>query len=116
MAKKKEDTSAVGLSSGLFDNLAKLTGDTGKVNPDDLDARLLWMVVGILATRCASIQIGVTRDGGAWAVQYWDGKFPLKYYFRDTDEFNRQLAALIRADKGRDVSPEWAKILEGYGW
>lgn len=116
MAKKKEDTSEAGLSSGLFDKLAKLTGDTGKVNAEELDARLLWMVVGILATRCASIQVGVTRDGGAWAVQYWDGKFPLKYYFRDTQEFNRQLAALIRSDKGRDVSNEWDEILRLYGW
>jgi len=116
MATKGKGTSEGGLASGLFQDRAKLMGSAGQVNADALDARLLWMVVGILASRCASIQLGVTRDGGAWAVQYWDGKLPVKEYFNSTDDLNRSFAALVRAAEGKGITPEWDEIVRGYGW
>lgn len=103
-------------SSELFAARNKLMGQGGGLRPEELDARLLWRVVCILAMRQASIQIGVTKDGGAWAVQYWDGKVPVKEYFRSTEELNRSFAALIRAADGRNISEEWEEIVRSYGW
>lgn len=116
MAKKQESTSAEGSSSELFQRLAALKNPAGGMDIEQLDARLLWKVTTILAKRGASIQVGVTRDNSAWAVQYWDGKFPVKDYYRSTDEFNRSMAALVRADGGRGLSPEWEAIVSEYGW
>lgn len=116
MKKKENPTTEEGSPSELFTKLNHLTNSNGTVRGEDIDSRLLWMVVCILAARRASVQIGVTRDGSAWSVQYWDGKFPVKYYFNTTDELNRGFAALIRAAKGRDVDNELNEILMLYGW
>jgi hypothetical protein len=116
MAKQQNHTQEAGTSSDLFAQLAALQGSVGKLDIAALDARVLWKVVQILATRSASIQLGVTRDGGAWAVQYWDGKFPVKQYYSDTQELNRSLAAIIRVDGGKQIDPEWDAIVREYGW
>lgn len=81
-----------------------------------VDASLLWAVVILLASRKASIQIGVVRDGGAWAVQYWDGNYPVKEYFNSTDELNRSWAALLRAGYKNNLPPELEELVREYGW
>jgi len=116
MVKKKEATPEAGQSSELFQRLAALKGQTGSLDIEGIDARLLFKVVTILARRRASIQIGVTQDGSAWAVQYWDGKIPVKDYHRATADFNSSLAALIRAEYGNQLTPEWNEIIMEYGW
>nr|CRY95241.1 hypothetical protein [uncultured prokaryote] len=111
----KDKTEPTG-SSGLFAERDALQGRKQGVDAAAIDARLLYWVVMLLADRKASIQIGVTRDGGAWAVQYWDGKYPVKEYFSDEGELNRSWAALLRAGYGKDVAPEIDKVLREYGW
>lgn len=116
MPKGVKATQEEGLSSSLFADRARVTGQANGLDTSALDASLLFEVVQILAQRKASIQIGVTQDGTAWAIQYWDGKFPLKEYFRSTEELNRSWAALIRAAYGKNISPEWDEIVRSYGW
>lgn len=112
----KKHTPEGDLSSGLFESLGRLEGTGGGVVPTDLDAALLWQVVQILFQRGASIQVGVTKDKSAWSVQFWDGKFPEKRYFRETYEFNRTLAAIVVVHFGKDITPEWREIVSVYGW
>jgi len=114
--KKKEVTQEAGTSSELFKERDELLGLTGKINPEELDARLLYWVVVTLANRSASIQLGVTKDSSAWAVQYWDGKVPIKEYFNDTQSLNRSFAGLLRAAYRRDVSTEMDDVIRMYGW
>lgn len=113
---KKDSTNEEGLSSGLFAARDQLMGNASGVEPAEVDAELLWYVVCTLAARKASIQIGVTKDGSSWSVQYWDGKVPVKEYFTSTAAMNRSWAALLRAAYKRDVSPELNKLIEAYGW
>lgn len=116
MASKPKDTARAEAKSELFAALNSLEGKSGAIDPTELDARLLWQVVVILFARRASIQIGVTQDGGSWSVQFWDGKFPEKRYFRDTYELNRTLAAIVVIDGGKELSQEWREICGAYGW
>lgn len=100
----------------LWEEREQLVGTASTVVFEELDARLLWRVIQILAARGASIQIGVTRDQSAWAVQFWDGKIPVKDYYKSTYDFNRSLAALVKIADGREISEEWANIIQEYGW
>jgi len=114
--KKQSSTNAGDTSSELFKARAELEGKTEKIQIEELDSRLLWAVVCTLAHRSASIQLGVTKDGGAWAVQYWDGKAPLKEYFNDTHSLNRSFAALLRAAHRNNLPPELEATVREYGW
>ena len=92
----KNGTNGAGSSSGLTELLGEQSKVTEQLQYQVLDSRLLWGAVIILANRGASIQIGVTKDNSAWAVQFWDGKFPEKRYYKTTDELNHTLAAICR--------------------
>lgn len=114
--KKKEVAHGKPEQDSLAAKLANLRGGTSTLNIESLDATILWLAVTALAGRQASLSLGVTKDGGSWVCQLWDGSFPVKDYYRDTDELNRGLAALVRAANGNNVSPEVEQILQGYGW
>lgn len=116
MKKKEAPRTPEGGASDLFAKAQALQGKTGGVDPTELDPLLLWGVVVILAKRSASIQLGVTRDGSAWAVQFWDGKYPIKDYHNTTASLNRSLAALIRAEYGGGLDGEMEKRVSAHGW
>lgn len=116
MVKKKDTASDRPEVGSVAARLAALKGSASGLDVDALDGTLLWLATTALARRRASITLGVTQDGGSWVCQLWDGKFPVKDYFRDTDDLNRHLAALIRASVGSEVSPEVEQILQGWGW
>jgi len=116
MPNKKEAKRETQPASDYLARLAALKGGSGGLDVDALDGTILWLATVALARRRASISLGVTKDGGSWVCQLWDGSFPVKDYFRDTGELNRHLAALVRADAGKDVSPEVDQILQAYGW
>lgn len=113
--KKAKENEHAG-SSDFANRLAALKGGSTGLDIDALDATVLWLATTALARRRASISLGVTKDGGSWVCQLWDGSYPVKDYFRDTGELNRHLAALVRADAGTNVSPEVEQILQAYGW
>lgn len=114
MTKKKETE---GSASDLFNARAAMQGHSPQgVQANELDARLLYWVVVLLATRRASIQIGVTKDGGSYAVQYWDGAVPIKEYFRSSEELNNSWAALLRAAYKRDAPDDMEEVIRAYGW
>jgi len=113
MVKSKETPA----QSSLFNERAALTGNSvSGIEPTGLDGRLLYWVVCLLATRRASIQIGVTKDGGSYAIQYWDGAVPIKEYFRNEEEVNSAWAALLRAAYKRSMSEEMEEVVRQYGW
>ena len=116
MSKKKEVQSGRPEPDSLASKLAALRGSGGGLNIDELDGTVLWLAVTALARRRASLSLGVTKDGGSWVCQLWDGSYPVKDYYRDTSELNRGLAGLVRASEGNSVSPEVEEILQGYGW
>lgn len=116
MPTKKKDAPDVPRTSDFTARLAALKGGTGGLDVDAIDATVLYLATVALAGRRASISIGVTKDGGSWVCQLWDGQFPVKDYFRDTQDLNRHLAAVVRATYGSEVSPEVNQILEAYGW
>ena len=116
MKKKEDGTNGGGTVSGLFQERDSVLGKSTMLDIGMLDASLLWGVVVLLADRKASIQLGVTRDGGAWAVQYWDGTYPVKEYFNSTHELNRSLAALLRAGYRNNLPPDLEAIVKEYGW
>jgi len=113
---KKDNTPEADTPSELFQTRAKLMGVSSSVDAGEVDALLLWHVLCVLAARKASIQIGVTQNGDSWAVQYWDGKVPVKEYFRSTKDMNWSWAALLRAAYKREAPPELEEILRAYGW
>jgi len=116
MANKKKDEPEA-RQSGLFAERAALMGQTTQgVVAADLDARLLYWVVCVLAERHASIQIGVTKDGGSYAVQYWDGVLPIKEYFSSSEQLNTSWAGLLRAAYKRSAPPEIEEVIRSYGW
>jgi len=112
----KRDTNEEGSSSELFKARDALMGASSGIDAGEVDATLLWHVLFVLAGRKASIQIGVTQAGDSWAVQYWDGKVPVKEYFRSTSDMNRSWAALLRAAYRKDPPPELDQLLREYGW
>lgn len=116
MAKKKEVQNARPDEGSLAAELATLRGNNGSLDIDALDPTILWLATTALARRRASISLGVTKDGGSWSLQLWDGSYPVKEYFRDTSELNRMLAALVRASYKNNVEPEVEQILQSYGW
>lgn len=116
MTKKKEVQHGAPQPGSLAAKLAALKGGNLALDIDGLDGTVLWLAVNSLARRQASISIGVTKDGGSWAVQLWDGQFPVKDYYRDTADLNKALAALVRVYEGNEVSPEVEQILQAYGW
>jgi hypothetical protein len=116
MSKKKEVVNGSSGASDFTARLAALKGGSAGLDVDAIDATLLWLATTALARRRASITLGVTKDGGSWVCQLWDGSYPVKDYFRDTGELNRHLAALVRADAGNNVSPEVEEILQLWGW
>lgn len=116
MAKKKEVSNGAPETSAFAARLAALKGGSTGLDIDAIDGTVLWLATTALARRRASISIGVTKDGGSWICQLWDGSYPVKDYFRDTGELNRHLAALVRADAGTNVTPEVEQILQAYGW
>lgn len=116
MKKKEQGTSAAGIPSGLFQERDRLMGQNSALDIGMVDAALLWAVVVLLASKQASIQIGVTKDGGAWAVQYWDGQYPVKDYFKDTHQLNRSWAGLLRAGYGNNLPPDLEELVKEYGW
>lgn len=102
--------------SGLAGELGKLSGRESGLDVAALDGVLLWYAVMGLAKRGASLQVGVTKDGGSWATQVWEGQFPLKDYFGDTPSFNRHLAALVRVCWKKDVSADIEERIQSYGY
>jgi len=113
---KKSNTNEEGSSSELFADRNRLMGASSTIDAGEVDATLLWHVLFVLAGRKASIQIGVTKSGDSWSVQYWDGVAPVKEYFNSTREMNRSWAALLRAAYKRDAPPELDELLRMYGW
>jgi len=96
--------------------LAALTGRHNSLELGALDSRLLWLVVVALAERGANFTIGLTQAKDAWSVQIWEGKFPVKDYFRDTEALNRHLAALVRVCLKERVDAETEEVLRSYGY
>lgn len=116
MPAKKDKNDARPDEGSIAGKLATLRGRSSGLNIDELDGTVLWLATTELARRGASITLGTTQDKQSWVCQLWDGKFPVKDYFRDTGELNRHLAALVRAARGNEVSQEVDQILQGYGW
>jgi len=116
MEKKSRVTKEEDISGGLFRDRDDLLGKGRRIDPAELDPVLLWWVVLTLANRSASIQLGVTRDGGAWAVQYWDGKVPIKEYYNTTRELNWSFAGLLVAAFKKDLPAELIQVVREYGW
>lgn len=113
---KKANSGGVPASNGFLGQLQLLTGSSGTLELEGLDGLVLWCAVVAMAERRASVTLGVTQDGASWVLQIWDGKYPAKWYFRETPALNRHLAAIVRTDKGNRVSPEVEKRLQEYGW
>jgi len=113
-AKKQAPDTPV--QSDFLKRLREMQGSSSGLLLGELDATLLWASVVALAERRASITLGVTKDGTQWVCQLWDGQAPLKDYFGSTQALNNHLAALLRANYGKNTTPELEEILRSYGW
>lgn len=116
MPRKKDTTQPQEKQLDFLAQLDKLTGEAEELELAELDAVVLWAVTVLLAEERSSITLGTTQDGASWVLQLWDGKFPRKWYFRETGRLNRHLAAIIRSVKGNDVAPDLEDRLRHYGW
>ena len=103
-------------SGSFLEKYQAMSGDVGGVDVTGIDPVVLYHAVVFMASNQASIQIGVTKDGNQWAVQLWDGKFPVKDYHSSTEKLNKALAALVRAGYGKRVDPDLEERLQSYGW
>lgn len=102
--------------SPLAASLRALQGTESTLDYEGLDSRLLYAATVALAQRSASITIGTTLAGDSWVVQVWDGKYPIKDYYRSTEALNKHLAALCRVLYGREVSSEMEGLIREYGY
>lgn len=115
-SKPKQETPSQQADSGLSADLSALLGTETRIDLDSVDSVLLWAAIVGLAKRGASIQIGLTQAKDAWAIQLWDGKFPVKDYFRDTEALNRHLAALARVTWKREAPAQVEELIRSYGY
>lgn len=116
MAKKTQVNSPGETSVSFLSELSTLTGKDTVLDIAAVDSVLLWAAIVGLAKRGASLQVGLTQDKSAWAIQAWDGKFPQKDYFRDTESLNRHLAALARVTWKREAPAQVEELIRTYGY
>jgi hypothetical protein len=116
MSRKKESADPPQGQLDFFSKLDELTGQNEGINPEALDGVILWAVTVLLAKQRTSITLGTTQTGTSWVLQLWDGKIPRKWYFEETQELNRHLAAIIRSVQGNAVNPDIDNAVRQYGW
>jgi len=109
---KKQSTGTVASSS--LSDLAAMLGGNSLLDPAQLDAGLLWMVLVVLLRRGAAIHFGMNKSSTSMILTVYDGDFPHKEYCDTIDRVHHILAALVKVYGKKPLEPEWQEIVEKY--
>ena len=112
MATKKGSTTT-DKPSPLAD-LDALLGSSSNLDPEHIDAGLLWMTVVACLRRGAAIHLGMNRAGSSFVLTVYDGDFPRKEYIDQIDRLHHVLAALVKVYGKKPLDPDWQERVDMY--
>ena len=95
-------------------DLDALLGSSSNLDPELVDAGLLWMVMVACLRRGAAIHLGMNRAGTSFVLTVYDGDFPRKEYIDTIDRLHHVMAALVKVYGKKPLDPEWAARVEMY--
>lgn len=99
-------------ASSPLSALGEMLGTNSLLDPEQLDAGLLWMTVVALLRRGAALHLGVNKARTSIILTIYDGDYPHKEFCDSIDRVHHVLAALVKVYMRGELTPEWQERVD----